>query len=122
MGAAKDARDVNGATAIWDAAGQGHFDVVRYLVDSGANLELGRTDDGFTPLHVAAYLKHLDIVRFLVEVGAAKDTVKNTGPTSLHFAVLCGHLDIVSFLVEAGANADQPLTHNGSTPLRTYCC
>ena len=37
------------------AAFQGHLEVVRFLVEPGANKNQGRRDDGAAPLHVAAH-------------------------------------------------------------------
>ena len=44
------------------------MDVVRFLVESGANKDQGTTD-GATPLHAAAEGGHMEVVRFL-ESGA----------------------------------------------------
>ena len=61
-----------GATPLFIAAQNGHLDVVRHLVEVGADKDKAR-DDGATPLYIAAENGHLDVVRHLVEVGADKD-------------------------------------------------
>ena len=60
------------ATALYIAAQNGHLEVVRFLVESGANKDQGTTDDGATALYIAAQTGHLEVVRFLVESGATK--------------------------------------------------
>ena len=55
------------------AAQEGHLEVVRCLVESGAKKDQASTDDGATPLSMAACNGHLEVVRFLVESGANKD-------------------------------------------------
>ena len=60
-------------TGLVVAANQGHLEVVRILVDLGANKDQGRTDNGATPLFIAAQIGHLEVVRFLLESGANKD-------------------------------------------------
>ena len=50
----------------------GHLDVVRHLVEVGADKDLA-LNNGATPLFIAAENGHLDVVRHLVEVGADKD-------------------------------------------------
>ena len=40
-------------------------EVVRFLVESGANKDQGRTFDGLTPLSIAAQNGHREVVRFL---------------------------------------------------------
>ena len=100
------------------AAHQGHLEVVRFLVESGANKDQGATDDGATPLHIAAAKGRLEVVRFLVESGANKDQgTTDDGATPLHIAAAKGHLEVVRFLVESGANKDQGTTDDGATPL-----
>ena len=54
------------------AAHQGHLEVIRFLVESGANKDQGMTLFGVTPLLMAACQGHLEVVRFLVESGANK--------------------------------------------------
>ena len=55
------------------AARHGHLEVVRFLVESGANKDQCLTNNGATPLFVAARHGHLEVVRFLVESGANND-------------------------------------------------
>ena len=70
---------------LFIAAEKGHLEVVRFLVESGANKDQASTDDGSTPLFIAAGKGHLEVVRFLVEFGAKEDQGKtdNEDP-SLH--------------------------------------
>ena len=49
------------------------LEVVRFLVESGANKDQGTTDDGSTSLFIAVQNGHLEVVRVLVEFGANKD-------------------------------------------------
>ena len=63
----------DGATPLYTAALKGHLEVVRFLVESGANKDQGTTDKGATPLFVAAEKGHLAVVRLLVESGANTD-------------------------------------------------
>ncbi|RPB21249.1 ankyrin, partial [Terfezia boudieri ATCC MYA-4762] len=57
-------------TALYSAAYSGHADVVRLLLEKGANIEATRSDDGATALDSAAYSGHADVVRLLLEKGA----------------------------------------------------
>jgi len=60
-----DQKDSNGQTAILWAAANGYLDVVRYLVEKGANLLLS-SSEGKTPIHCAIKRGHHDIVSFLI--------------------------------------------------------
>lgn len=59
-----------GATALFYAADRGHFDVVRLLVERGADVNVRDTFYGSTILSRAQGGRHDEIVRYLVEHGA----------------------------------------------------
>ena len=63
----------------------GHLDVVRHLVEVGADKDQSQ-NQGVTPLYIAAERGHLDVARHLVEVGAGKDQAQNQGVTPLYIA------------------------------------
>ena len=56
----------NSATPLFIAAQEGDLEVVRFLVQSGANKDHGRTDDEATPFYIAAQNGQFEIDRFLV--------------------------------------------------------
>ena len=94
-----------GRAGIHAAAGRGHVDVVRLLLEARADKD-APMQDGTTALHLASRRGHLDIVRLLLEAGAAKDAAMQDGATALHEASEQGHLDIVRVLLGAGADKD----------------
>ncbi|MBI5877170.1 MAG: ankyrin repeat domain-containing protein [Chloroflexi bacterium] len=68
-GAAIDARDEYGDTALNEAAEAGQREIVRRLLERGANIEnLGGADK--TPLMNAAFAGHVDVAQELLEKGA----------------------------------------------------
>ena len=76
-----------------------HEEIVRLLLEAGADVNKASTDDGFTPLHRAAMKNHEAIVRLLLKAGAdAKNTTTN-GISTLDSAVLGGHTVIVQLLL-----------------------
>jgi ankyrin repeat protein len=122
-GLAIDSKDVNSqyffdeSTPLHLSSREGHVDIVRFLVEHGANTS-AQDQLGQTPLHVASWNGHLDIARILVEHGANASAQDLRGSTPLYSASANGHLDIARFLVEHGANtADQD--RHGSTPLHS---
>jgi hypothetical protein len=56
------------------AAEKGHLEVVRLLLDRGAQCESSDTCEYKTPLHWAAEEGHLEVVQLLLERGADKET------------------------------------------------
>ena len=92
------------------AAGLGHTDICRILIQHGADLELGFSDErrgASTPLGLAARFGREKIVRLLLENGA--DVEGNSG--RYHGPAICaaaynGHEHIVRLLLEHGANVN----------------
>jgi ankyrin repeat protein len=54
---------------LYIAAQNGHCHVVKYLIESGANIE-STFKDGFTPIYIAAQKGHTAIVEELIKHGA----------------------------------------------------
>ncbi len=61
-------------TPAFLAAQNNHPSVLRFLKESGADVDLWDRD-GFTPLAVAAYEGHADVCELLIELGARLDLV-----------------------------------------------
>jgi len=92
-----------------------HINVVKYLVDKGANVnQFG--DTGVTPLCVNSDKGHLPVVKYLIENGADVNQAGYAGGTPLFLSSQEGHLPVVKYLVDKGANVNQPC-HRGVTPL-----
>ena len=98
-----DGEAIEDCTALWVAAANGHFDVVRLLIEQNADVD-GRTSRNSTPLRAAAFDGHLDIVRCLVENGADVNARNNFNNTPLMITCYKGHPNVASYLVKHGAN------------------
>lgn len=105
-GANVNERDASGdqATALYLAAGAGRLDLVRMLINKGANLEMGASR-GRTPLLTAAHGGYLDIIQVLVSRGADIEC-RGSASTCLNEAAYNTHLLAVQWLVENGANVN----------------
>lgn len=64
------------------AAYNGHFLIVKYLVEKNANIHL-KDKDGWTALHNACARGYLPITRLLIEQGARVDVKSKMGHTPL---------------------------------------
>ncbi|WPV00471.1 ankyrin repeat domain-containing protein [Mucilaginibacter sp. cycad4] len=94
----------DGFTALGLACYFGQFDVARYLVLKGANVNL-QSNNGFNvfPIHSAAAGNYTDIARMLIENGAQVNVVQQAGATPLHSAAQNGNLELIILLLESGA-------------------
>ncbi|MDH4270644.1 MAG: ankyrin repeat domain-containing protein, partial [Candidatus Aminicenantes bacterium] len=78
--------DQNQKTPLHLALESGHADIVKYLLEQGAGINL-KDKDKATPLHNAATLGNLEIVDLLLKKGATSLNEGNfRGQTPLHFA------------------------------------
>lgn len=100
--------DVNQAseyqTPLIAAAQEGDLDIVRYLVQQGADVNKPTGNDRKSPLTVAAYRGHIDIVRYFVQNGADPN---NPPPDDDFGSALIGALDgkeCATFLLENGSD------------------
>lgn len=96
---------IEGATALWCAAGAGHFDVVQTLIEFQADVNHA-TFSNSTPLRAACFDGRLDIVKFLLDQNADLHIANKYNNTCLMIAAYKGHTDVVSHLLQKGARAN----------------
>ncbi|MFD4787205.1 ankyrin repeat domain-containing protein [Streptomyces sp. NPDC058459] len=110
-------------TPLGIATREGNADIVRVLLDAGADPRRVIGLMRGTPVHEAGYFGHTEVLRSLTEKSGSAGTptieLDAQGPynglTALHDAVWHGHLAAARVLVGAGARLDL-LTHAGLTP------
>ncbi|MBV9928630.1 MAG: ankyrin repeat domain-containing protein [Acidobacteria bacterium] len=103
-GAWADERAAHGGeTPLMRAAARGHEDVVRVLLEAGAEPSARRAD-GFTPLILAVFFGHEGVVRLLVERGADASARTGLGTTAARWAEARGFTSMAKVLREAEAS------------------
>ena len=111
--------DILDSSGMWNAihaaAIYGHLEVVRLLVEAGADKE-SEMDDGPNALQLAAQNGHLEVVQFLLEAGASKDAAATGDRSALHMAAQNGHARVVELLLEWAVDKDAMAAH-GQTAL-----
>ncbi|MBF0408407.1 MAG: ankyrin repeat domain-containing protein [Candidatus Riflebacteria bacterium] len=100
----------------------GKLEMVKFLLEEGADINKTTKFDLLSPLRFAVDVKNTEILRLLLSQGADLSIRDREGGTALHRAAFKGNLDAISLFLEKGANLkDQstgvPGLKNGGTPL-----
>ena len=97
----------DGFTPLGLACYFGQFEVARYLVLKGADVNLP-SNNGFHvfPIHSATAGNYTDIARMLIENGAQVNVKQQAGVTPLHSAALNGNLELLILFLENGAETN----------------
>lgn len=90
-------------TALMWAVAEKHPEVVRLLIDRGADVR-ARSTSGFTPLLFAAQQGDVDSARMLLEAGANVNDASPEDGSALILATHSGHEALARFLLEKGAD------------------
>jgi ankyrin repeat protein len=107
QGADPNVVDSSGKTALTAAASRGYPEVVKTLLNAGADLnpdpEKGRRGH---PLFLAVFNGHEDVVEVLLDHGAEMDAQDAIGRTPLMNSALRNHADIARLLLNRGADVN----------------
>jgi ankyrin repeat protein len=105
-----------GATALHNAASQGHLHVVDWLLSAGADVSVQDTY-GSTPLIWAAYQGQSKVVERLLSAQANINHINQAGATALVSGIQSGKMDVVKTLLNKGAQKDLHGV-NGMSPVK----
>lgn len=97
--------------ALIKASSKGNVNIIRSLVEHGADVNYKETL-GYFPLMEAAACGHFDAVKYLVEHGAKINEQPKYGVSSLASAASSGYADIVKYLIEKGADVNLKNKYN----------
>jgi len=93
----------NGWMPLNLATYNGHLEVVKLLLDNGADLAV-RDKYGATSLNCASANGHLEVVKLLLDKGADISVRDKYEATPLNCASANGHLEVVRLLLDKGAD------------------
>ncbi len=93
------------------AAGEGRLEVVRYLLDEGADVN-ARESWGSTPLAEAAYYGHVDVIKELLLRGADINAACAQG-TALDIAISRNNTAAADLLRHRGGKSAREIRNGG---------
>ena len=116
-GADVNAPQGDGMTGLHWAARYGATEIVRLLLNAGADHGVTTRLGDHTALHVASRAGQASSVLALLNAGAVVNALTTTGTTPLHFAATAGNVDTLTALLDHGAHANAREPVWGQTPL-----
>ena len=87
-GADPNARDEIGEPILLLGAYNGNTEVVKLLLEKGADVNVKRADDGTTALWIASYEGKTEVVKLLLEKGADVNVKDKDGVTAVSYTHL----------------------------------
>lgn len=106
--------------ALYYAAGQGHIDMVEYLLDQDINVD-ARSVDGETALYRCVANRNIELTKLLLQRGANPDSLTANpwneeghvfGETALYEAVSVINKSMVKLLLDCGAKVEAKSRHS----------
>lgn len=119
MGADVNYANTRQRTALTSAARKDHYEVVKFLINSGAKVNHKTNYFGWTATFIAVSEGHLKVVELLLQNGAQINAKDESGSTMLKVALDTNHYDIADLLIKNGANVNT-INNNGQSLLLTY--
>ena len=117
-GFSPDTRNKTGVPLLNIAARKGNWEILRLLIQSGAQLNMQADDRGTSALLDSVMSKNVGMVDDLIKAGADLNIKSKAGQTALVVAVGSGDEKVVEALLKAGA--DPEITDSMGVSARKY--
>lgn len=116
-----NSRGENGHTPLMYAVMNGHTEIVKYLLEKGANINDRNTKEGWTALHINMLTtfnrNRFEITKVLVENRAdIHNRAKHHAMMPIHYAIWNDDIKALKYLISRGADYNA-LNDAGWTPL-----
>ncbi|MDH5604671.1 MAG: ankyrin repeat domain-containing protein, partial [Cyclobacteriaceae bacterium] len=90
-------------TALHWACIRAHWDVAKFLIEKGADLNVVGGDGG-TQINWAVHHDNVEIIKLMIEKGAKLNIRNQWGMTELHTAIWRGCIHVVEYLLDHGSD------------------
>lgn len=108
-------KNSDGLTPLNLASYRGHLDIVKFLLDRGADVNIGDNENS-QPIHNSTVAGHIDVIDLLLAHGVDINARDDNGMTALLFAISFRRNETANYLLEK--NADAKIANNdGETGL-----
>lgn len=119
-----NANDAMDRSALMVAAERSRLEVVRALIEAGADVNEGQSgqfeQSGKTALWFAVAEQHVDVIAELLRAGADPDQAPNRAVSVFKLALRRETPDIMKLLIEAGVSKDQSMTFDGGPSAQVF--
>jgi cytohesin len=103
-GANVNAANPYNVTPLLEACGQGHFQMARWLIERGAEIDYTGMSEG-SPLTLAAFMGQVEFLRLFLAAGANVNLAMPAGgEAALHMAAVARQTAAAKLLLDAGAD------------------
>eukprot|EP00792_Barthelona_sp_PAP020_P013670 TRINITY_DN914_c0_g1_i1.p1 TRINITY_DN914_c0_g1~~TRINITY_DN914_c0_g1_i1.p1 ORF type:complete len:338 (+),score=94.03 TRINITY_DN914_c0_g1_i1:352-1365(+) len=113
MNAKTNIKRKDGCSALFIAAKYGNFEIVKKLIDSGADSNI-LNNQNQTPLMIACKHNHFEVVKILTPCTDV-EKVDNDNQNCLHYACIGGNNEIVQYLLNRNVSMIENV--NGDFPI-----
>jgi len=117
-GFSPDTRNKSGVPLLNIAARKGNWEILKLLIESGAQLDMQADDRGTSALLDSVMSRNIGMVKDLIKAGANLNIKSKGGQTALVVAVGAGDERMVEALLKAGA--DPEITDSMGVSARKY--
>ncbi len=112
--------DSNGTTPLLCATIEGHADLVKYLVEAGADINAVNNRRS-NALQLAAYFGHVELIEYFLEKGFNINGPSDAAFTPLTFSIMTNKPDAAKYLIEHGADQNIADRTYGGYPFHWAC-
>ena len=99
-----DTEYFKGSTPLHQAAQNNSIQMIRHLVDKGADIR-AKSEFGLEPIHAAAQSSDKAAVKYFLDKKVEIDVQNKLGFTPLHVALQVGNSEVAKYLLSRGADA-----------------